>query len=94
MFGIKENAKIDKPIYLITLLAKCYVYKRKLQSSMPVLTMFRNILKDRYNIDRYSSFILGKIQTLKYNGYRTYKYLSLHIIYVYIFIGSSYIILI
>ena len=41
--------------------AKLYVYKCKLQSSMPVLTVFHNILKDRYNIEteRYSSFILG-----------------------------------
>ena len=59
LFGIKENLRTDKPIDLtMFILAKVYVYKCKLQSSM--LTVFHNILQDRYNIERYSSFILGE----------------------------------
>ena len=39
LFGIKENVNTGKHIDLIMLIAKFYVYKCKLQSPMPVLSV-------------------------------------------------------
>ena len=41
LFGTATNCTTDKPIEIIILLAKFYVYKCKLQGFIPVLTFFK-----------------------------------------------------
>ena len=61
----------DKSVKLIILLANFYVYKCKLQGSVPVLSVFQAVLRSRYNIESYASFMLRenfdfKMQWLSY----------------------------
>ena len=50
LFGTKKTVETDVVMDLIILLAKFYLYKCKLQKSVPVLNAFINGIKTRYNI--------------------------------------------
>ena len=68
LVGSTTNCTTDKPIELIILLAKLYVYKCKMQGSMPVFSVFQTIFRSRYNIENYARFMLGKKIDLKMQG--------------------------
>ena len=53
-FVLQQTVRLrDKPTELIILLAKVYVYKCKLQGSLPVLSVFQTMLRSRYSIEIY-----------------------------------------
>ena len=60
MFGTTTNRTTDKPVGVLTLLANYYVYKCKLQGSMPVLTVFQTISWYGFDIETYPSFMPEK----------------------------------
>jgi hypothetical protein len=74
LFGIQRDTKTDKSFDLILLLAKFYIYKCKLQECLPVLGAFKNILKFRYNIEKYSA--CARRDVIKFNR-QWWPYLSL-----------------
>ena len=57
IFGLKSNTFTDKVMDLIILLAKWHIYKCKLLNTSPQVMAFKNILKSRYVIEKYSSAI-------------------------------------
>lgn len=59
LFGWKENCKTDKVMDLIILLGKYHIHKSKLQNRIPNCTSFKNIVRDRYCIERYAHAIAG-----------------------------------
>ena len=60
LFGTTTNCTADKPIEVVILLSRFYVYKCKFQGSMPVLSVFQTIERFRYNTENYVSSILGE----------------------------------
>lgn len=60
IFNYMEGVRTDKPMDLIVLLAKFFIYKCQKQDSVPRAENFIHALKDRYNIELYSASILGK----------------------------------
>ena len=56
VLGTKQNTRTDCVIDFIILLAKWHIYKCKLQNKSPHLLAFKNMLKNRYLLERYNSF--------------------------------------
>ena len=63
MFGTKNNTKTDSAMDFIVLLAKFHIYKCRLQECVPLLDQFKNVLKFRYNTEKYSACVIGKLAT-------------------------------
>ena len=61
LFGVFDNIVTDKVMDLIILQAKFYIFKCKLQKSMPVLGVFQKILDRVYSDEKYLAGITGKI---------------------------------
>ena len=59
IFGIKPNQTSDKVLDLIILLAKFHIYKCKLQNTLPNILYLKNIIKNRYKIEKYNNTISG-----------------------------------
>ena len=55
VLGRKNKTITDKVMDLIILLAKWHIYKCKLQNTYPHLNAFKNILRNRYIIEKYNS---------------------------------------
>ena len=60
LFGMSENIVTDKVIDLIILQAKFYIFKCKLQKTMPVLRIFRRMLNVIYTDEKYLAVITGR----------------------------------
>ena len=59
IFGLKAYHNRDKVLDLIILLAKFHIYKCKLQNSLPNIKHLKNIIKNRYYIEKCNSQIKG-----------------------------------
>ena len=57
ILGTKVNFKTDKIFNFIILLAKFYIYKSKLDDTIPKLDIFMNSLKKRYSLEKYRAVI-------------------------------------
>ena len=57
ILGTKVNFKTDKIFNFIILLAKFYIYKSKLDDTIPRLDIFMNSLKKRYSLEKYRAII-------------------------------------
>ena len=55
VLGRKNKTITDKVMDLIILSAKWHIYKCKLQNTYPHLNAFKNILRNRYIIEKYNS---------------------------------------
>jgi exonuclease III len=60
VLGIDNNIIIDRTMYFIIMLAKQYLYKCKLDSSIPDIEVFRKRLRWRYNIEEYNAKLRQK----------------------------------
>ena len=60
LFGITPNTKTDKPLDLIILLGKFFVYKCKFQNVLPSVQTFLPYLKYRHKVEQMVSFSNGK----------------------------------
>ncbi|XP_070180397.1 uncharacterized protein [Littorina saxatilis] len=60
IFGNDDNVNTDNVLDLIILLGKYYIYKCKLQGSVPLLSGFLKILKQRYYIEKKLNFIRNR----------------------------------
>lgn len=59
LFGNSESITTDKILDLIIVMAKFYIYKCKLQNTLPDLTTFCNTLKSRYQSELYCAMLSG-----------------------------------
>ena len=60
LFGVDSTVITDNIFDLIILLAKQYLYRCKLEQSVPLVSVFRKQLKLRYKSEEYNSKITFK----------------------------------
>ena len=72
IMGVKEKCMTDSVMDLLILLAKFHIYKSKLQNTIPNKTAFMNILKMRYNIDRFRHITAGDVRAFD-DGWLPYR---------------------
>ena len=65
LFGIKKNTETDKILNFIILHAKFYIYKCKLQDLLPSIPAFICVLKDKYMLEQYNSYIHNRQNQFK-----------------------------
>ena len=61
IFGTKPHCRTDKVLDLLILLAKLHIFKNKLQNNIPSIVSYKNVVKHRYNIERYSNMVAGTL---------------------------------
>ena len=59
IFGVANNFYSDKVFDLIILIAKFFIYKNKLDNSIPTYNNFAIYLKNRYRIEKYLACVKG-----------------------------------
>ena len=57
LFGCDSNFRSDQTFDLLILLAKSYIYKCKMSKENPIFQVFINILKERYEIEKFMAKI-------------------------------------
>ena len=62
IFGVDNSFKTDSVLDFITTFAKSYIYKCKMNNSVPNLRVFQTILTRRYKIEQYNAKIENRIQ--------------------------------
>ena len=64
LFGISENVQTDKVLDFIILHAKYFVYKCKLQNTLPCCQSFMGSLKYAYNVEKFAALRTMKMRML------------------------------
>ena len=64
--GRTKSLQIDTVIDLLILLSKFDLHKCKLQNAVPVVGVFSNTIRSRFNIETYSAYIQGN--DIKFNA--------------------------
>ena len=62
MFGCDNNIKTDLVLDLLILFAKSYIYRCKTNNNLPNFSSFLEILRRRYEIEKYIAIV-----KMKYN---------------------------
>jgi hypothetical protein len=65
LLGVDRNIRMDRTMYFILTFAKQYVYKCKLDSSVPDISVFRKRLRWRYTIEEYNAKLSQKHEKFK-----------------------------
>ena len=60
LFGEEKETQTDAAIDLILLSAKYYIHRCRLQDSMPILHIFQRMMKETYEVEKYSSQLENK----------------------------------
>ena len=67
ILGSDKNIKIDPTFYFILVLAKQFIYKCKIGSSIPNIINFKKMLSSRYKIEEYNAKLSLSLHTFNMN---------------------------
>ena len=65
LFGTDNNVKTDNVFDLIVLLAKLFIYKCKLEKTVPTIFSFKRQLSQKYRVEEYNAKI--NFELFKFN---------------------------